>query len=376
MTDESPAVPPKNSFNFAGFLSKIGIFLLNLVLPVLISGGLLLIVAALLNLWKYDRTFSNAVFVFLLVFLSLVLSIFISGFRRKKVYRSRLVILVLGGLLIPIAAFAGANLLMIAPGESYMARVITLSVSQTVDVSMAQLGSTVIASKSVYTKVEGIKAIGAIHSPAGLEQLFLVLNTDPAALANGAVADALSKAFASYGLDAKPGLLAAFQKHTQTGESIAGSPSAGLYERYFAQALDGLQAEMNAQPLSEPAKQDQLQQLSALAGQIKATVNDLQSKALLAGGDPLVAFVLDTFLQMNLASEDSLLAFARTSAADTRLPDGARVKALLLVARLGGKDDMPLFYQYLTNSSEVIKAGAFDAIAGLTLKLNGPAKTK
>lgn len=377
MTDEQPAVLKKSGFNFASLITEIGIFLANILLPVLIAGGLLLWLASLLNVWKFDRTLASVVFAILLVVVCLFISVMVSGLRKKKVYRSRIVVMLLGGILIPLFVFAAANLLAIAPGETYMARAIQLSISaQPVDVSIAQLGSTVIASKNPFTKVAGIKAISATHSPAALAQLFQVLNQDPAALTDVQVSDVLSKAVAAYGIDAKSELMAVFQKHAQAGEAGSGSQITHLYERYFAGALDSLQSEIKAQPLTDSSKQDQLKQLSALSDQIKATLNEIQSKSLLAGGDPVFNFVLDTFFQMNLAADDSLVSFARAAAANASLPDSARGKALLLLAKLGGKDDLPVLYQYLTSSSEMVKANALDAIASLTLKLNGPAKTK
>ncbi len=120
-----------------------------------------------------------------------------------------------------------------------------------------------------------------------------------------------------------------------------------------------------------------MQQLSTLSGQIKSNLIELQTGSLLSdGGDPVYNFVLDTFLQMNVTSDDSVAAFARSAAADTKLPDSARGKALLLLAKLGGKEDLPVLYQYLTVSSEAIKANALDAIASLNSKLNASTKTK
>ena len=86
--------------------------------------------------------------------------------------------MVLGGILIPLVVFAAANLLPIVPGVTYMARAIQLVSTPPVDVTMVELSSVVIASQNTHTKVAGINAISATHSPAAMEQLFQVLNQD------------------------------------------------------------------------------------------------------------------------------------------------------------------------------------------------------
>ena len=51
MSDEEPVVQEKSSFNFSTLVTEVGIFLLNLILPVLIGGGILFLLASVLNLW-------------------------------------------------------------------------------------------------------------------------------------------------------------------------------------------------------------------------------------------------------------------------------------------------------------------------------------
>lgn len=79
---------------------------------------------------------------------------------------------------------------------------------------------------------------------------------------------------------------------------------------------------------------------------------------------------------MNINQDGDIYALARTTASDVNLPDSVRGKAILLIAKLGGKDDMTLLYQYLQNNNEVIKADTLEAIANLTQKLNGPNPTQ
>jgi hypothetical protein len=282
--------------------------------------------------------------------------------------------MVAGGLIIPIGLLTAANLLFIAPGESYMTRVINMSLNQNVDVSMVQLGSVVANSKDPYTKIQGIKAIEAIHSSQGLEQLINVLNNDPSALTNWQVSDVLSQAIASYGVDAKPGLMTAFQAHLKTTEA-ANYPT-DLYDRYFAQSIASIQAQINAEPLDTKTKQSQLQQIAGLASQMQTELNNLQSASLQASGaDPVLSFVLTTFNQMNITSDVDIYSLARTTTSDATLPESIRGEALLVMAKLGSKDDLTFFYQYLQDNSEVIKADALQSITILTQKLNGATPT-
>ena len=214
----------------------------------------------------------------------------------------------------------------------------------------------------------------SIHPP-GWNSFSRFLNTDPTALTNVQVSQALSQAIASYGTDAKPGLMTAFQDHLQTAQPT--SVPTDLYNRYFAQSITALQAEINAQPLDTQTKQAELNQISGLATQLQSGLNSIQTTSLQAiGADPVLDFVLDTFLQMAITQDGDVYALARTTASDVNLPDSVRGKALLLLAKLGSKDDMPLLYQYLQNNSEIIKGDAFGAITNLTQKLNGTSTSK
>jgi hypothetical protein len=379
MTEGQITPPVKRQTNFKKILNEAGVLLVEIILPVIISGGLLFWVSGMISFWEMDRSLATTLFAILFVLLSLILATLLSDFlnrlRNKKDPRVRLAVMVIAGLILPIGLFTGANLLSIAPGETYMTRLISLSQNQTVDVSMVQLGTTIINSTSPYTKISGIETINTIHSAAGLDQLFLVLNNDPTALSNGAISDALSKAFASYGVEAKPGLIAAFQAHVTSTKS-ANLPI-DLYDRYFAQTIASLQTDINSQSVDSPTKLEELKEITALSTQLQTNLSGIETKSWNASdSDPMLDFVFNTFLQMDLSSDGDIYALARTSASNENYPDSVRGKALLLLAKFGDETDMPLLYGYLTNSSELIKANAFQAIADLTVRLNGTTTTK
>jgi hypothetical protein len=55
-------------------------------------------------------------------------------------------------------------------------------------------------------------------------------------------------------------------------------------------------------------------------------------------------------------------------AADAKYPAGLRGKALLLIGKLGGKDEYPLLYTYLQTDNEFLQESALRAIAELQAK--------
>ena len=81
-------------------------------------------------------------------------------------------------------------------------------------------------------------------------------------------------------------------------------------------------------------------------------------------------FVLQTFLQMGVTHDAELLAFARQTAADATWSEAVRGQALLLLAKLGGKDDLDGLFAYLEDRSPLVQARAMQAIALLHAKLS------
>jgi len=82
-------------------------------------------------------------------------------------------------------------------------------------------------------------------------------------------------------------------------------------------------------------------------------------------GDPRLEFVLRTFLGMKLSQDADLLQFAKTVAADASYPAGLRGSALLLIGKLGGRDEFAVLYTYLQTDNELLQERALGAIAEL-----------
>jgi hypothetical protein len=73
-------------------------------------------------------------------------------------------------------------------------------------------------------------------------------------------------------------------------------------------------------------------------------------------------------LPAGLPSSD-LLRFARQTGADAEWSDGVCGQALLLIAKLTGKDDLDGLYPYLESPRPQLQARGMQAIAELQLKL-------
>jgi hypothetical protein len=71
---------------------------------------------------------------------------------------------------------------------------------------------------------------------------------------------------------------------------------------------------------------------------------------------------------MNLSQDAGLLQFAKTVAADAGYPASVRGSALLLIGKLGGKDEYAVLFPYLQADNEALLARALEAIIALQAK--------
>lgn len=189
--------------------------LLELLLPVVLSAAALLIAASHIRMWNLRTPVGLAIFGVLLVASSLLLSLRIDvatlARRQRRGKRqllnragpvSRLVKVVLGGLVVPIAVFAAANLVKLPGHTTPMSLAIEAGLSPPKPIPAELLGAAVRRATDPAIKVQGILALQALHSTEALEQLFRILAEDPTALADGGESQVLSKAIASFGAEA------------------------------------------------------------------------------------------------------------------------------------------------------------------------------
>jgi hypothetical protein len=362
--------------------------LIELVLPMALSSALLLVLAGYTSYWDLHTRVGLLIFGLLLVALSLFLSVRLDALtltrrrrRGKKQLlnradaRSRLVKFVLGGVAIPIAALVVANVVELPNHKTPMSLAIQLTFSRPQRTREVQLGDAVLRAESSAVRVQGILALQASSSDAALEQLLRILADGPAALTGGEY-EALSTALASYAVRAKPGLLRRLSEARPSDRRDATAPPGDMFERYFADGFAQLKSEIDHRDPDPAAQASRRERLQIAQADLKQALSQVEGDARYGQKDrSLPAFVMQTFLAMRLKQDADLLLFARQSAADPAWSDAVRGQALLLVAKLGGKDDLDGLYSYLENPSALLQLRAMQAIAVLQSKLSAAASS-
>ena len=357
-------------------------FLVELVLPTALAGALLLVAASHLPLWDLRTTPGLVVFGVLLVAASVFLSIKVDGLtlaRRRKAGASqllnragpwpRLVKFILAGVVIPVAALVAANRVELPGHRTPMALAIAASAPAPEISGERKLAAAVLRASDPAAKVEGILALRAAATPAALDELLRIADADPAALTGGPVSLALAKALASFGAQAAPKLLQRLAEIGAAARKAAAAPG-GLFERYLSPGFDAAKREVKARPLDPAARAAVLAQLQASEDAAESALRTAEPGGAASGErSGLPALVMQALLAMNVKQDAGVLAFARATAADAGWSDGVRGEALLLVAKLGGKDDLPGLFAFLDDPSALLRARAMQAIAELEEKL-------
>jgi hypothetical protein len=357
-------------------------FLIELVLPVALSAAFLLAMASYTRRWDLHTPFGLAAFGALLVVLSLFVSLRVDGYTLKRREargsrqllnradpRSRLVKLVVGGVVIPVAAFAAANLVELRNHQTPMTMAVRFRLARPELDRPAQLAEAVLRAESPASKVQGILALQATGSPESLDQLLRILSDDPALAKNGSEYQALAKALASYGAQAKPKLLQRFVQVGPEGRRAAATAPGDLFERYFSADFAGLQGEIDGRS-PDPAARVAEQRIQSAQAELKQALSQIEGDARpVQGGGSVPSLIMQAFLEMGLKQDADILAFARQTAADEAWADPVRGQALLLIAKLGGQEDLDALYGYLESPSPVLRARAMQAIAALQSRL-------
>jgi hypothetical protein len=380
-----PAPPSKKEAGPAtgAFLSSLGLLILEIVLPAVVSAGALWFLFRNFNLWRLNRMLALVLFALALVVMSSMLVIFLDTVTSKKRrgYRkqgakfgtgelTRLVKLALGGVLLPLALFTAAALVKIPVGGTAMDLFILTSQPPGQDTPVEKIATMVIRAKNPSTKALGIQALAGFHSTEGLGQLIRVLNEGEDALRNAWLFQSLSKAIASYGLQAKVPLIDTFNKASPSSRSKSTYASDDFFARCFAGSFESLRNEVKNQNPDPTDQEGQLAQVGAVEAQLKKNLVEIQVQPPLkdAGGDRRLGFVLRTFLDMNLSQDASLLQFAKSVAADVGYPVSVRGSALLLIGKLGGKNEYAVLFSFLQADNDVLLARALEAIVVLQAK--------
>ena len=381
---EKPVVPQKRATPLQNVPAAIASFLFEVIIPSFVALALLYFLSGIVNLWALDRNLALVIAIVFLVVVCLILSYaidtFLRGLRRtppatgKKraaQYRLRLIKFVLGGMIIPLGLMAAANFSVLPSGGSLMDYYIRTIQTRLTTTPTSQLGDAILSSENPATKIQGMKALEAIHTGDALDQLMRVLSSDPSVLKDAGEYEALSHAVASYGVDAKLKLLDIFTKLSPDTSSSSTLGGEDLYTRYFSLPAGALRGEINSQTTDSATRQVQLSKMDGLISTMKTDLAGIQNPT--TGEDFTTQdFVLDAMMQMSMNNDGDLKNFASKTAANSAYSDDVRGKAILLIARFGEKGDMGLLYPFLaTNNDDFLKAKALEGITNLQMKISG-----
>jgi hypothetical protein len=346
---------------------------------VALSAALLLLLAGYTSYWDLHSPLGLGLFGLLLVALSAFLSLRLdsltwerrrrSGRRRwlnRPGPRSRLLKLILGGVVIPVAALSAANLFELPNHQTPMALASVAVRSRLVKPEVgraARLGDAVLRVRSPSAKVQGILALQAMASVEAVDQLLRILSDDPAALSDVSEYRALSAALAAGGAQARTKLLLRFNGVPPGARASAPAPPGDAFERETADRAPN--AASQATELERPS--------TAPPEPKPGSVPVEKGTQPVQGRDSLPSFIMQTFLQTALTEDAELLAFARQTAADEGWSEAVRGQALELTAKLGGKDDLDGLFGYLESPSALLQAHALRAIAALQSRLSAAA---
>ncbi len=355
-------------------------FLVELIVPTALAGALLLVVASHLPVWDLRTGPGLVVFGVLLVAASVFLSVKVDGLtlaRRRKAGANqllnragawpRLVKFILAGVVVPLAALVAANRLELPGHRTPMALAIEASAPTPEFSGENNLAVAVLRAADPAAKIDGIRALQAAATPAALDQLLRIAAADPEAPTGGPVSQALVKALASFGAQAAPKLLQRLAETGPAARKAATAPGGGLFERYVWPGFEAAKREVEARHLDPAARAAALTRLQASEDELEQSLRSVEPAG--GGAASLPALFMQVLLAMNVKQDAGVLEFARATAADAAWSDGVRGEALLLVAKLGGKDDLPGLFAYLDNPSALLRARAMRAIAELEAKL-------
>lgn len=374
---------PRPKPTVSGVLTALVVLLLEIILPALAAGGVLVWLFGYYQFWqKVGRGTALVLFAIAMVVMAFLLAVVLDtltapirtskrmkGVRFMKDPRTRVVKLALGGILIPLLAFGAVNLAPVPTHGTAMNYLIAVAQPPVKLTPPDEVGAIAQKTNNLSTKLLSIQVLQGFHSPDAMAQLLNMADQDSSALADPGVSDALMKAIAGYGVSARDSLLADFKKIDPKQAGSSAGISSDLYARYFAQSFDSLKGEITTNTLDQAAREVQLAQLQAAQAQLKTALTGIQYKPSASGSDPRLDFILQTFLAMDLKQDANVLAFARATAADTRYSSQVRGDALLLVGKLGEAKDLDLLYTYLKSEDNLLLSKALQAISALQTRL-------
>lgn len=380
---KSDKKPSTRRPTFGAVVGAVLLMLLEIILPAIIGGVAAWFLFYYFRLWQsINHSTGSILFGGVIVAVALLLALLWDSIGRplRKSVRSkgvkfttspmaRLMKLLLGGLIVPLLLVAGANLLIIPMRGTAMQMIITAASQPAKLTPQDEVAAIAQNASDPSTRILGIQVLQGYHSTDALTQLIKLID-DRSVYSDAGVTDALMKAIAAYGADAKLPLFNAFRSIDPAAAGASAPSGSDLYTRYFAQSFDSLKGDITSNTPDAATREARLAALQAAQAQLKQNLTAMQLKQPKTGaGDPRLDFILKTLLATDIKEDGDLLAFARTTALDTRYSNVVRGDALLLVGKLGGKDDLDAIYPYLKSSDDLLQARALQAITLLQAKL-------
>lgn len=372
--------PKPDDDKFSKITKDFWSFFLQVSLPFFIALSCWYFISSIFRLYRLNAIWFYAIFAIVVPGISFLTNLMIvqviewskqpadKPSKRIESKGRRTAKIILTGVIIPIVLSVLANMIPVSNEQTILTILLNKMKYGTEYPFISKIGDVSIAS-GTDTKVQGISTLNTIHSTKSLDELFRIFIEDHQALNDYEVYSSLSSAMASFP-ESRDRLLEMFFKSDEFKSDIPRGITPGLYDRYFSKAFGGLRDEITKNILDEQKRNEQLLVVDGMQLQIKTALSDIESQKIIPeGSDPTLDFVLDTFLQMQIAKDDSEIYFlARNIAVDPTYAVGTRIKAIKLWAKLGTTGDFEQIILLLDSEDEQIRQAALQAISTIHQK--------
>jgi hypothetical protein len=169
-------------------------------------------------------------------------------------------------------------------------------------------------------------------------------------------------------------LIAFFEQYDDQLKGTSADIKSSLYRRYLEQPFAQLKDQLEKEGIDPIEQEKILLRVEEMELNLRSGIVDLESKneELADTGETMLSVILDAFFQMeDLKDESDVYILARKVANDSSYPDATRSRAILLVAKLGTKNDFETLYIFLNDDSERVKRSTIGAIGLLHRKITG-----
>ena len=366
-------------------LPVVGRYLWMFTIPALAGIVTWYFIAGPLGWWSLDENAATAAFVIGVPVIACVVSVglqLIDDWRQRQVRTKparpkrkgrRLLAVVVGGILIPLFVASLVSWARVSGSSSLFSIVLGAMKAREEDTFVSAIGNTIVSAESFETKAQGVHTLAAFQSPASLDELFRVIEQDPAALRDRGFYTSMAQALASYGSESRDRLTEIIRDREHVDSGGSPGPGPGLHETYFEESFDELRRYIESAALDAADRESLSLRVDEVEVQVRAALHEIESdRPQVERGDPMLDFVLDAFLLMEEIGEyGEIYLLSKAIAADPTHHAGTRSKAILLMGKLGSEADVTAVIPYLQSGDEAMKAAALRAIRDLHQRTSG-----